>query len=111
MATYTTKADVKPILGIDATDLTYDTELEECLTSAYAVVNSFAKNEGFTIPFDPAPQNIKDFERYIAAWLFRRRRAPPDEADVLWDMAMKFWNAYLEAERGVDEGVFKVCEA
>ena len=102
MATYTTKADVKPILGIEASDTSYDTELEECLPSAYAVVNSFAKAQGFNVPFASPSQNVKDFERYVAAWLFRRRRAPPVEADVLWDMAMKFWQAYLDAETDME---------
>jgi hypothetical protein len=96
--TYTTKAEVKPILLIQASDTTFDTELDECLASAYAIVNSIAKAEGLTVPFESPSQNIKDFERYVAAWLFRRRRASPEEADVLWDMAMRFWEAYKRAE-------------
>ena len=101
---YGTKADVKAILGIDVTDTTYDTELDECLTSAYNFVNSLAKSHGFSTPFSSPHQNVKDVERYIAAWLFRRRRAPPSEADVLFDMAIKFWEAYLQAEK---EGTLK----
>lgn len=101
---YNTKADLKPILGIDATDTTYDTELDECLTSAYSVVNSFYKSHGFSVPFSSPHQNVKDHERYLAAWLFRRRRAPPSEADVLYEMAMKFAGAYLQAEK---EGTLK----
>jgi len=101
---YGEAVDVRPILGL--TDETYDTELTECLTSAYNLVNSIAKASGFSVPFSSPHQNILDFERYVAAWLFRRRRAPPSEADVLWDMAMKFWTAYLEAEQ--EEVPFKV---
>lgn len=98
---YTTKADVKPILLIQASDTTFDSEIDECLASAYALVNNIAKSEGFTVPFSEPNQNIKDFERYIAAWLFRRRRASPQEADVLLDMAMRFWEAYKTAETNV----------
>lgn len=101
---YGTKSDLKPILGIQASDTTYDTELDECLTSAYNLVNSLAKIQGFSVPFSSPHQNVKDTERYVAAWLFRRRRAPPSEADVLWDMAMKFWDTYVQAEK---EGTLK----
>jgi hypothetical protein len=101
LATYTTKADVKPILSIDGSDTTFDNEIDECLASAYNVVNSFAEAQGFSVPFSsPVHQNVKDFERYAAAWLFRRRRASPEEADFLWDMAVKFWQAYADAEKG-----------
>ncbi|MFQ6080747.1 MAG: hypothetical protein ACE5OW_03650 [Candidatus Bathyarchaeia archaeon] len=102
--TYSTKAGLKPILDIDASDTTYDTELDECLTTAYGFVNSFYKSHGFSVPFSSPHQNVKDMERYLAAWLFRRRRAPPSEADVLLDMAMRFADAYIQAEK---EGTLK----
>lgn len=97
---YSTKADVKPILGIDATDTTYDTEFDACITSADGLINSILKFHGFTVPLTGTiPQNIKDASKYFAAAYFRERRAPLGEVNKLYNRAMDFLNAYIQAEK------------
>lgn len=98
---YGTKADVKPILGIDATDTTYDTELDACIASADGLIDSILKFHGFTVPLTGAtPQNVKDASRYFAAAYFRERRGPGSEVSVFYNRAMGFLNAYVQAEKG-----------
>jgi len=102
---YSTKSEVKPILGIDINDTTYDTELDACITSADGLIDSILKFHGFTVPLTGTiPQNVKDASRHFAAAYFRERRAPPAEVNKLYDRAMSFLNAYVQAER---EGTLK----
>jgi len=97
---YSTKADVKTVLGIDATDTTYDTELNDCITSADGLINSILKFHGLTVPLTGTiPQNIKDASKYFATAYFRERRAPPGEVNKLYNRAMDFLNAYIQAEK------------
>ena len=102
---YSTKAEVKPILDIDASDTTYDTELDACIASADGLIDSVLKFHGFTVPLTGTiPQNMKDASRYFAASYFRERRAPPEEVNRLYHRAMSFLNAYVQAEK---EGTLK----
>lgn len=102
---YSTKADVKPILDIDATDTTYDTELDACITSADGLIDSILKFHGFTVPLTGTiPQPVKDASRYFAASYFRERRGPSGEVSVFYNRAMDFLNTYIQAEK---EGTLK----
>jgi len=102
---YSAKSDVKPILGIDINDTTYDTELDACIVSADGLIDSILKFYGFVVPLTGnIPQNVKDASRYFAAAYFRERRAPPGEVNKLYDRAMSFLNAYIQAE---GEGTLK----
>lgn len=98
--------DVKPELQIDVTDETYDDELEDCVTSGSAIVDSLLKKEGLTVPA-VVPRNVKDATIYFAAWRFRRRRDPV-AAEAFWIEANRFLDAYIQAEK---ELPFKVATA
>ena len=91
---YSTTTSVKAILQI--TEVTWDTEIGACITSADALVDSFLKREGLTVPVS-VPQNIVDASAHFAAWLFRRRRDPV-LADVFWTEGNRFLSAYIEGE-------------
>ena len=102
---YSTKSEVKSILDVDATDTTYDTELDACIASADGLIDSILKFHGFTVPLTGAiPQNVKDASRYFAAAYFRERRGPSSEVSVFYNRAMDFLNAYIQAEK---EGTLK----
>ena len=99
---YSQLSDVKELLRIDETDTTSDTELTNCITSGDGLVDSFLKSKGFTVPLSsPYPEPIKDASKNFAAWLFRARDAPPNENQVLFDIATKFLEAYMEGEDAV----------
>ena len=103
---YCTVAKVKEVLQIDAEDGTYDTEIWGCVTSADALIDSLLKQKGSAVP-ESTPQNIADASKYFAAWLFRRRR-DPDGAEVFWEEANKFLDAFVTADEKA-EPLFKVC--
>lgn len=90
---YTTAAAVKTILQI--TESTWDTEIAECIASADALVDSFLKYVGLTVPVS-VPQNIIDACGHFAAWLFRRRRDPAG-AEAFWKEANEFLQAYIKS--------------
>ena len=106
MVDYCTVADVKPVLQIAADDETYDDELEDCVTSASALIDGLLKKEDLTVPA-VVPQLIEDATKYFAAWLFRRPRDPVG-AEAFWTEANRFLTAYIEAEQ---ETAFKVATA
>jgi hypothetical protein len=56
IASYTTVNYVTPILGIELDDLTYDLELEECIASADAIIDSELLKHSLSVP-DTIPQN------------------------------------------------------
>jgi len=103
MTSYSTVDNVKPILRIALDDLTYDLELEECIASADAIIDSELLKHSLSMP-DTVPQNIADASAHFAAWLFRHRRAPA-EAAAFWDEANRFLNTYLETAK---EALFRV---
>jgi hypothetical protein len=95
---YSAVSDVKPILQIASSELTFDTEIGDCIVSADALIDGLLKREGLSIP-DPVPQNISDTSAYFAAWIFRHRR-DPSAAEVFWVEAHKFLDIYISAESG-----------
>jgi hypothetical protein len=103
---YCTVDQVKVILQIEPEDITYDDEIESCITSADALIDSLLKREELTVPAS-IPQNITDASAYYAAWLFRRRRDPTG-AEAFWEEAEKFLTPYIEGEAEV---AFKVGNA
>ena len=100
---YCTVSDVKPILRISLDDLNFDLELEECITSADAIIDSELLKHSLAVP-ETVPQNIVDASAHFAAWLFRHRRAP-SEAAAFWEEANRFLNTYLET---LKEAPFRV---
>lgn len=92
---YSTTSEVKTILQI--TENTWDSEITDCIASADALIDSLLKYHGLTVPAS-TPQNINDASKHFAAWLFRRRRDPAG-AEVFWEEANKFLQAYIEAEK------------
>lgn len=97
MVDYCEADDVKPELQIAVDDLTYDDELEDCVTSGSAIVDCLLKVEGLTVPA-VVPQNVKDATIFFAAWRFRRRRDPVG-AEAFWIEANRFLDAYIAAEK------------
>ena len=89
---------MKPILQIASDELTFDTEIGDCIVSADAIIDGLLKREGLTVP-DSVPQNILDASAYFAAWIFRHRR-DPSAAEVFWVEAHKFLSTYILAESG-----------
>lgn len=99
---YSTVAVVKPILGIESDDDTFDTELTSCIASADALVDGLLKKCGLTVP-ESVPQLIVDASAHFAAWLFKDRRGPDVEAQAakLWDQAHKFLDSYVDTEEDI----------
>lgn len=91
---YSVTSEVKTILQI--TEVTWDTEIGDCILSADALIDSLLKYKGLTVPAS-VPQNIEDASKHFAAWLFRRRRDPAG-AEAFWEEADKFLQAYINAE-------------
>jgi len=98
---YSTLNDVKEVLRIDTTDTTNDTELTNCIASADALIDNLAKYDGFTVPFSPVPAAIANASKHFASWFFRMRGSPPAEAKTLWDLGMKFYETYRDAEKNI----------
>lgn len=97
MVNYCEADDVKPELQIAVDDLTYDDELEDCVSSGSALVDGLLKKEDLTVPA-VVPQNVKDATIFFVAWRFRRRRDPVG-AEAFWVEANRFLDAYIEAEK------------
>ena len=93
---YSTVADVKVVLQIPAEITDYDTELEGCVESADAIIDSWLLQNGLTMP-ESVPQNLADASKYFAAWLFRRRRNYQESTSSFWTEATRFFNAYIDA--------------
>jgi hypothetical protein len=103
---YCSVVKVKEVLQIDAEDDTYDGEIRGCMTSADALIDSLLKQKGSAVP-QTVPQNVADSSKYFAAWLFRRRRDPAG-AEVFWEEANRFLEAFVTADEEA-EPLFKVC--
>ena len=98
---YSTVASVKLILQIDSEDVSYDTEITSCISSADALVDGLLKRAGLTVP-DSVPQTLADCSSYFAAWLFKDRRGPNTEnVEDLWVKAHKFLDTYIESEEEI----------
>jgi len=97
LVAYSTKDEVKEVLQI--TETTWDAEIDACIVSADALIDSLLKEEDFTV--DPAnvPDNISDASKHFAAWMFRRRRDPAG-AQIFWDEAKKFLDPYIQGQKG-----------
>jgi hypothetical protein len=96
---YCTVDDVKPILALALDDLTFDVELEACIVSADAIIDSELLKHDLAVP-DSVPQNILDASAHFAAWLFRHRRDPAGAAPF-WEEANKFLTEYIETNAEV----------
>ena len=87
---------MKPILQINGTDETFDTELTACIVSADAWVDSLLEPHDLAVPAS-VPQNVKDASVHFAAWLFRKR-CDPAGADAFKAEAEEFLDAYIESQ-------------
>jgi len=96
---YCTVDDVKPILHIETSDDTHNPELEGCITSSDALIDTLLKKTGLSVP-ESTPQNIIDASAYFAAWLFRGRR-DPESAEEFLHIANRFLDAYSTAKKGI----------
>ena len=63
---YSSVADVKVVLQIPPEITDYDTELEGCVESADAIIDSWLLQKSLTMP-SPVPQNLADASKYFAA--------------------------------------------
>ncbi len=75
MVDYCTVGDVKPVLHIDATEVSEDAELTDCVQDASVKVRSLLKAQALEVPSD-VPDDVKIAAKNFAAWLYRRRRDP-----------------------------------
>jgi hypothetical protein len=103
---YCAVTEVKEVLQIDVSNEAFDAEIEGCIASADALIDSLLKQKGSVVP-QSTPQNITDSSKYFAAWLFRRRRDPAG-AEVFWEEANRFLEAFVTADDEA-EPLFKVC--
>jgi len=97
---YSTKAEVKEVLSIDAAETKWDIEIDGCITSADGLVDSILKYHGFSVPLSSTPQNVKDASKHFAAWMYRRRRDPAG-SQAFWDEGNRFLQAYIDAEKEI----------
>jgi hypothetical protein len=92
---YCTVGETKEILQIDSTDSSDDAEIERCNESAKRLINDVLRR---TTDFTAVPGSVVEANKHFGAWLYRMRRAPPEEAKTLYDLAMVFLNAYRDAQ-------------
>jgi hypothetical protein len=104
---YCTIIDVREVLLTTEDEDDADTELQHCVTSVSALVDSLLAKYDLTVP-SPTPQNIKDATAHFGAWLYRRRRDPVG-AKAFEEEANRFLNAYTTTI-GTDV-VFRVGES
>lgn len=88
---YCTVAQVK--IALHFAESTYDAEILECIISASALIDSLVQMDDISVP-TPVPRNITDAARHFAAYTFRCSRAPPPETPALYDLGMKFLEAW-----------------
>ncbi len=93
---YSTVADVKVVLQIPSEITDYDVELDGCVESADAIIDSWLLEKGLAMP-ESVPKNLADASKYFAAWLFRRRRNYQESTSSFWTEATRFFNAYVDA--------------
>ena len=104
---YCTVAQAKEVLQI--AELTWDLELEGCVASGGALVDSLLAAKGLSVP-NPVPQNLIDATSHFAAWEYRRRRDPAG-AEAFWAEANKYVETYIQGlGQSETEPVFKVCQ-
>ena len=94
--TYGVSDTVKNILTIDSAITTFDDEIDGCIVSSDAYVDSILAQNGLTVP-SPTPQNIIDASNYYAAYYFRKRR-DPQSAWIFFLDAEKFKDAYINSQ-------------
>lgn len=91
---YCAVEEVKEVLGIEVEEEQYDTEISNCITSADGLVDSIAQSKGLTVP-TPTPQPVKDASKHLAAHIFRARRPPAPDSNVLYELGMAFLNFWM----------------
>ncbi len=87
---------MKVVLQIPSEITDYDVELEGCVESADAIIDSWLLEKGLAMP-EVVPKNLADASKYFAAWLFRRRRNYQESTSSFWTEATRFFNAYVDA--------------
>jgi phage gp36-like protein len=102
-APYCTNIEVKVVLQIAADDEGFDGEIDDCITSADALIDKLLAKDKVSVPAE-VPHVIADASAYLAAWLFRRRRDPVG-AEAYYAEAIKFLEVYASSE---GEVAFKV---
>ena len=102
-APYCTNTEVKVVLQIASDDVTFDDEIDDCITSGDALIDKMLNRFDLIVP-DTTPQTIIDASAHMAAWLFRRHRDPVG-AEAFYAEASKFLEVY-EFDEG--EAAFKV---
>lgn len=98
---YCTVDNVKVVLQIS--EVTWDSELAECITSACALVDGFLSCEGLVVP-SVVPQVLIDATKFFAAWDFRRRRDPVG-AEAFWVEANRVLGVFVDSEKAPYVGV------
>lgn|GEM_PF-6012910 len=93
---YCSVADVKRRLGIAEGDQSYDEELSELVEEASCIIDSLVSSYVET-PLNPVPELLRHACANIAAGLFRRRRAPPDEKSVLFQLGLDEVDIFLRS--------------
>jgi hypothetical protein len=92
---YCTVENVKVVL--ETSESVWDSEIEECIASASALVDALLKSKGLAAPLI-VPRLLVDACKFFAAWDFRRRRDPTG-AEAFWTEANRILDAYAEGEK------------
>lgn len=71
-----------------------DSELSNCIAAADAIIDNALRN--FTsVPLSSPPQIIKDISADLAAGIFKQRRQPPDEENILIEAGRQRLQDYI----------------
>jgi len=93
---YGTLSAVKERLGIDDTDTTHDTELNNALAYADGIIDAEFARIDETVP-STVPQAIKDASADFAAFYFLRNREP-EKATTFYETGKMLLEKYIEGE-------------
>lgn len=72
---YSTKVGVKPRLGIEASDTSYDTVLDSCIAAVDAEIDAELK-QYTSVPLSPVPAAVAEISADLAAVEFKLWREP-----------------------------------
>jgi len=92
-------SDVKRRLGIPESDTSYDEEISEVIEEATSTIDAMLSGYVET-PLEPVPDLIQHACANMAAGIFRRRRAPPGEEAVLYEVGMEEVRIYIDSVTG-----------
>jgi len=94
---YSTKAEVKSVLMIDASDVSMDTEIEACITDADTRIDNRLSNHESSLPLGSVPSSINVASKYFAAALMKQRREPSaaEAAAVYEKIALTYLEEYI----------------